>query len=312
MCPHTPPCPEPKAPDREAAKTIISHPEQGWSLLCNGVVVFEDTGELLPDGNCIAPHRPTDLKLDLHVAAAKRSPPLPEHRRRPGPPRRGLAPRLERGPQTAAGRIRQDLAQPPPHRVRHCCRAPGQRVPFAGEDHHPAGIRCCGVTERVAVAADRQHRAARAAQFVQPGLVGPARRVNREGQGQHGARPGGPGGPAGHPRPVAAAALHEREPRRQAACSAAMISSQAASWAGTGPGARAPRTRNGWVTRATAPPRSRPACAAASTSAVPVPPPEPCVSTSRNAAAGRGPVHVGPGGPLAALLLAPVLATLEA
>ena len=33
------------------------HPEQGWSLLCNGVLVFEDTGELLPDGRVIAPHR---------------------------------------------------------------------------------------------------------------------------------------------------------------------------------------------------------------------------------------------------------------
>jgi hypothetical protein len=60
MCPHTPPCPDPKDPDREAARTIISHPEQGWSLLCNGIVVFEDTGELLPDGFAIAPHRPTD------------------------------------------------------------------------------------------------------------------------------------------------------------------------------------------------------------------------------------------------------------
>ncbi len=38
MCPHTPPCPAPSAPDREAAHTIVSHPEQGWSLLCNGVV----------------------------------------------------------------------------------------------------------------------------------------------------------------------------------------------------------------------------------------------------------------------------------
>jgi hypothetical protein len=28
-------------------------------LLCNGVVIFEDTGELLPDGAVIAPHRPT-------------------------------------------------------------------------------------------------------------------------------------------------------------------------------------------------------------------------------------------------------------
>jgi hypothetical protein len=31
---------------------------QGWSLLCNGVVVFEDTGELLPDRQTVAPHRP--------------------------------------------------------------------------------------------------------------------------------------------------------------------------------------------------------------------------------------------------------------
>jgi hypothetical protein len=61
MCPHTPPCPESTAPDREAAHTIVSHPEQGWSLLCNGIVIFEDTGELLPDGALIAPHRPTDL-----------------------------------------------------------------------------------------------------------------------------------------------------------------------------------------------------------------------------------------------------------
>ena len=61
MCPHTPPCPAPSAPDREAAHTIVSHPEQGWSLLCNGVVIFEDTGELLPGGAFIAPHRPTDL-----------------------------------------------------------------------------------------------------------------------------------------------------------------------------------------------------------------------------------------------------------
>jgi hypothetical protein len=67
MCPHTPPCPEASAPDREAAHTIVSHPEQGWSLLCNGVVIFEDTGELLPDGALIAPHRPTDLALDRPV-----------------------------------------------------------------------------------------------------------------------------------------------------------------------------------------------------------------------------------------------------
>lgn len=30
----------------------------GWTLLCNGVLLFDDTGELLPDGTIIAPHRP--------------------------------------------------------------------------------------------------------------------------------------------------------------------------------------------------------------------------------------------------------------
>ena len=57
MCPHTPQCPDPHATDREAARVVACHPEQGWSLLCNGVVVFEDTGDLLPDGEIIAPHR---------------------------------------------------------------------------------------------------------------------------------------------------------------------------------------------------------------------------------------------------------------
>ena len=56
-CPHQPPCPPADAPDCEAAHVVAAHPEQGWSLLCNGVVVFEDTGDLLPDGRIVAPHR---------------------------------------------------------------------------------------------------------------------------------------------------------------------------------------------------------------------------------------------------------------
>ena len=63
-CPHVPQCPDASSPDREAAHVIVSHPEQGWSLLCNGIVIFEDTGEVLPDGASIAPHRPTDLAFD--------------------------------------------------------------------------------------------------------------------------------------------------------------------------------------------------------------------------------------------------------
>jgi len=38
-----------------AARTVAAHPEQGWSLLCNGVIVFDDSGELLPDGHAVAP-----------------------------------------------------------------------------------------------------------------------------------------------------------------------------------------------------------------------------------------------------------------
>ncbi len=57
-CRHRPVCPAFDAPDHDAARVVAGHPEQGWSLLCNGVVVFEDTGEILPTGACIAPHRP--------------------------------------------------------------------------------------------------------------------------------------------------------------------------------------------------------------------------------------------------------------
>ncbi|MEY9892641.1 hypothetical protein ABIA31_006319 [Catenulispora sp. MAP5-51] len=57
LCSHQPVCPTADAPDREAARHVVSHPEQGWALLCNGVVIFDDTGELLPDGRVVAPHR---------------------------------------------------------------------------------------------------------------------------------------------------------------------------------------------------------------------------------------------------------------
>lgn len=56
-CPHQPRCPGAESLSRDAAHIRITHPEQGWSLLCNGVIVFDDTGELLPDGRAIAPRR---------------------------------------------------------------------------------------------------------------------------------------------------------------------------------------------------------------------------------------------------------------
>lgn len=58
MCVHQPGCPSADSPDRDAAHVVSSHPEQGWSLLCNGVVLFEDNGEILPDRTIIASRRP--------------------------------------------------------------------------------------------------------------------------------------------------------------------------------------------------------------------------------------------------------------
>jgi hypothetical protein len=55
MCQHQPQCPPADASDHDAARVVAAHPEQGWSLLCNGVVLFEDYGELLPDGRTVAP-----------------------------------------------------------------------------------------------------------------------------------------------------------------------------------------------------------------------------------------------------------------
>ena len=57
MCPHQPACPNADSPDHDAARVVAAHPEQGWVLLCNGIVRFDDTGELLPDGRIQAPHR---------------------------------------------------------------------------------------------------------------------------------------------------------------------------------------------------------------------------------------------------------------
>jgi hypothetical protein len=66
MCTHQPPCPSAEHPDRDAARVVCAQPAQGWSLLCNGVVVFDDTGELMPDGAAVAPR-----VLPLHLARTR-------------------------------------------------------------------------------------------------------------------------------------------------------------------------------------------------------------------------------------------------
>jgi NADPH-dependent 2,4-dienoyl-CoA reductase/sulfur reductase-like enzyme len=41
MCQHQPRCPEWDASDRLAARIVADQPGQGWSLLCNGIIVFD-------------------------------------------------------------------------------------------------------------------------------------------------------------------------------------------------------------------------------------------------------------------------------
>jgi hypothetical protein len=55
MCQHQPRCPDIRAPGHQAARVVASHPEQCRSLLCNGVLLFDDAGELLPDGRAVPP-----------------------------------------------------------------------------------------------------------------------------------------------------------------------------------------------------------------------------------------------------------------
>lgn len=69
-CRHTPACPSADAVDRDAAHVVSAHPEQGWSLLCNGVVVFEDFGELLPNGQCTDARRAALLMASPHRHAS--------------------------------------------------------------------------------------------------------------------------------------------------------------------------------------------------------------------------------------------------
>jgi hypothetical protein len=69
-CAHVPACPNADALDRDAAHVVSAHPEQGWSLLCNGVVVFDDFGEILPDGHCTDSRRRELIAASPHRRSA--------------------------------------------------------------------------------------------------------------------------------------------------------------------------------------------------------------------------------------------------
>ena len=54
-CTHAPRCPRPGSAVACKARVVVRHEEQGWYLLCNGVVLFDDGGAILPDGRVVSP-----------------------------------------------------------------------------------------------------------------------------------------------------------------------------------------------------------------------------------------------------------------
>jgi hypothetical protein len=55
MCEHQPPCPPGTGLTGLRARIAAGHPEQGWYLLCNGVLLFDDGGALLADSQVVPP-----------------------------------------------------------------------------------------------------------------------------------------------------------------------------------------------------------------------------------------------------------------
>ncbi|MCM3882672.1 DUF5999 family protein [Frankia sp. R82] len=71
-CPHSPPCPAADSVDRDAARLASEHWDQGWCLLCNGVIRFDDTGEILPTGRTVEPRRTLPRPAGVPFAPAPR------------------------------------------------------------------------------------------------------------------------------------------------------------------------------------------------------------------------------------------------
>jgi hypothetical protein len=69
-CLHTPRCPAADSRVPEAARAVVYHPEQGWTLLCNGVKLFGDGGVLIPSGP--VPALPANRGPALHRTVVTR------------------------------------------------------------------------------------------------------------------------------------------------------------------------------------------------------------------------------------------------
>jgi hypothetical protein len=72
MCQHQPRCPSADASDHDAARVVVAHPEQGWVRLCNGIIRFDDNGELVI--SVLDHHRSGNAGTRREANLASRSP----------------------------------------------------------------------------------------------------------------------------------------------------------------------------------------------------------------------------------------------
>lgn len=49
-----PSCPAAETGEACRAQAVCRHDERGWWLLCNGVILFDDGGAILPNGTAVA------------------------------------------------------------------------------------------------------------------------------------------------------------------------------------------------------------------------------------------------------------------
>ncbi|MGW6202246.1 DUF5999 family protein [Streptomyces sp. NPDC055089] len=67
---HRPECPSAEYHDFQAAQIRVHRPKIGCSELCNGALVFDDTGCLLPAGEVVGPRRPLPVVKTAPKAVA--------------------------------------------------------------------------------------------------------------------------------------------------------------------------------------------------------------------------------------------------
>jgi hypothetical protein len=58
MCEHIPCCPAAESTRPCGAHVTASQPDQGWCPFCNGIVLFDDGGAILPGGLVLAAGSP--------------------------------------------------------------------------------------------------------------------------------------------------------------------------------------------------------------------------------------------------------------